>query len=53
MTFLYRQYFSPDTESFQLFLDETFVLQRLQHVQHDEDEGTGSGNGDNLKVGSN
>ena len=39
----------PDPEALQLLFDQLLVLERLQNVQNDEDQGTRSGDGDDLK----
>ena len=41
----------PDAEPLELGLQDLLVAERLQHVQHDEDEVGGASHGDNLEDG--
>ena len=45
---IWRILVEPDAEALQLLFDQPLVLQRLQDVEHDEDQRTGSSDGDNL-----
>ena len=45
---IWRILVEPDAEALQLLFDQPLVLQRLQDVEHDEDQRTGSSDGDDL-----
>lgn len=43
-----RRFVQPDAEALQLVLQQLLVVQRLQDVQHHEDQVAGAGHGDDL-----